>query len=57
MKMNTKYNMQDSLFVFIKDKKVPAKEKIRDLEEIIFFCNNAIKRIKDDLPEKEQPIQ
>jgi hypothetical protein len=41
--MTTKDNMQDSLFIFIKDRSFPAKEKIKELEEMISLCDAGIK--------------
>jgi hypothetical protein len=41
--MTTKDTMQDSLFIFIKDRSFPSKEKIKELEEMISFCTAGIK--------------
>jgi hypothetical protein len=46
--MTTKDNMQDSLFIFIKDKSFPVKEKVKELDEMISLCNAGIKILSGD---------
>lgn len=41
--MTTKDSMQDSLFIFIKDRSFLTEEKIKELEEMISLCNAGIK--------------
>lgn len=44
--MTTIDTMEDALFVFIKDRTISDKEKLRELEEMLSLCKGAIKIIQ-----------